>query len=189
MARRPKPPFEAPFPPPATDAGSEVDRARLIAVKLLAAHGWSIAAMRARLIKRGISEGAAEAAIESLVRAGFLGDAKFAEETARLEQSRKPAADMFIRRKLRTKGVDAKTASNAATTAAEGATERDRALALARKSVRPGKDDAATRRRLFGVLARRGFDAEIAQEAVDKVLGEAPEPPDNPHLEDDHEPI
>jgi SOS response regulatory protein OraA/RecX len=31
----------------------------------------------------------------------------------------------------------------------------------------------ATRRRMFGVLARRGFDAETAAEAVERVLGAA----------------
>jgi SOS response regulatory protein OraA/RecX len=59
--------------------------------------------------------------------------------------------------------------------AAEGVSELDRARALARRAVRPAKDDATARRRLLGVLARRGFDDETAGRAVDEVLGPAPE--------------
>ena len=151
--------------------------------------------MRARLLRRGIPEAAVGTVIADLSRAGLLSDAAFAEETARLETSRKPASEAFLRQKIESKGIHVRTASKAAAAAVQGVSELDRAKALARRSVRPGKDPVAARRRLLGVLLRRGFDPETAAAAADHALGALPEPDgvefsrelDQDHLEDTHD--
>ena len=195
MPRRP--PFDN--PDPKTPGGRRkaepdpVTRARVIAVSLLARHAWSRAALRERLIRRGTEEAVAERVLGELERARLIGDGAYAEDAARLELSRKPASDAFLEHKLTGRGVAEATASRAVRAAAEGVSELDRARALARKAVRPAKDDATARRRLLGVLARRGFDHETAERAVEEVLGPAAGGEDVPETgggqEADHESI
>lgn len=134
-----------------------------------------------------------EIVLEELTRAKLLGDAAFADETARLEASRKPASDEFLASRIVSKGVDERTAARATARAVEGVSELDRAKALAMRSRRAGPDPIAARRRLLGVLMRRGFDAETAAAAADHALGELREPEpshdDEPadHLEPHHD--
>lgn len=157
------------------EAGS-VERARAIAIALLARHAWSVAKMRERLLRRGVAEAAADTVIADLTRAGLLGDRAYAQDAARLELSRRPASDAFLEHKLVSRGVDERLAAREARRAAEGVSELDRARALARRNARPDpKDPAGARRRLLGLLARRGFDAETARTAVDETLGREPE--------------
>lgn len=152
------------------------ERGMAIAIALLARHAWSIARMRERLLRRGVPEAAADAVIAELTRAGLLGDRAYARDAATLELSRRPASDAFLEHKLVSKGVDERVAARAAKGAAEGVSELDRARALARRNARPdAKDPAGARRRLLGLLARRGFDAETARTAVDEALGREPE--------------
>jgi SOS response regulatory protein OraA/RecX len=162
-----------------------VERGKAIALRLLSSHGWSVAAIKARLVKRGIPRGAAEVVARDFERAGLLGDKAFAEETARLELSRKPAADAFLEARITGKGVAEQTAARATRKAAAGVSELQRAKDLALRSVRPGKDAAATRRRLLGVLMRRGFEFEVAAAAADHALGPAPEDDGAPEQHDD----
>jgi SOS response regulatory protein OraA/RecX len=173
---------EPPTPPPFADP---VEHGKAIALRLLAAHGWSVAALKTRLLKRGVPREAAERVVSDFERAGLLGDRAFAEETARLELSRRPASDAFLEARIQGKGVPETIASRATRNAVEGVSELTRAKDLARRSVRPGKDPAATRRKLLGVLMRRGFDFETASAAADHALGPAPEPQD--HTGDDLE--
>jgi regulatory protein len=162
-----------------------VERGKAIALRLLASHGWSVAGIKTRLVRRGVPREAAEVVVADFVRAGLLGDNAFAEETARLEMSRKPAADAFLEAKIAGKGVAERTAARATRKAAGSVSELDRAKDLATRSVRPGKDAAATRRRLMGVLMRRGFEFEIAAAAADHALGPAPEDEGAPEHHDD----
>ena len=131
--------------------------------------------MKTRLLRRGIPEAAAATVIADLTRAGLLSDAAFADETAKLENSRKPASEEFLRQKIESKGVHERTAAKAAAAAVEGVSELARAKALALRSVRPSKDPIAARRRVLGALLRRGFDPETAAAAADHALGELPE--------------
>lgn len=175
MARRPATARPPAFPTasmlPAPVAHDPVRDAKDIAIALLAKHGWSVTAMRARLLRRGVAEADAEAAIADLVRVGLLGDKRYAEETAKLELDRKPASNEFLERKLEFKGVSERLAKRAARSAAGARTELERACDLVRKSIRPAKDPHAVRRRVLGVLARRGFDEETSIAAADRVLG------------------
>ena len=80
-----------------------------MAISLLARHGWSVAKLRERLVKRGTEEAVADLAIADLVRVGLMGDRAFAEETARLELSRRPASDAFLEHRVgrvRDAGID-----------------------------------------------------------------------------------
>jgi SOS response regulatory protein OraA/RecX len=78
--------------PPADPAA----RARAVAVALLARHGWSRAALRERLIRRGTDAAVAEQVLGELERARLIGDRAYAEDAARLELSRKPASDAYL---------------------------------------------------------------------------------------------
>lgn len=141
--------------------------------------------MKARLLRRGVPQAAADTVIADLTRAGLLSDAAFADETARLEASRKPASEAFLRDKIESKGVHERIAAKAAANAVQGVSELARAKELAMRSVRPHADPLAARRRLLGVLLRRGFDPETASAAADHALGKLP---DVDGAEHSHEP-
>lgn len=175
-----------PDQPPGSAPVDHVTRGKQIALRLLGAHGWSVAAMRARLIRRGIPQDAAETVIDELKQARLLSDAAFADETARLEAGRKPASDEFLTQRIVAKGIAERTAARATARATEGRSELDRAKDLAVRSKRTNLDPVAARRRLLGALMRRGFDAEIAAAAADHALGEFREPEPPPPDETDH---
>lgn len=142
--------------------------------------------MRARLLRRGVPRDATETILGELRRAKLLSDEAFADETARLEVGRKPASDEFLTHRIIAKGIAERTAARATTRAVEGWSELDRAKELAMRSKREGSDPVAARRRLLGVLMRRGFDAEVAAAAADHALGEFHEPELMPLDEHDH---
>lgn len=109
-------------------------------------------------------------------RTGLINDAQLAREGAQAIVTRKPAGQPLIIARLTRRGVDESDAAHAADLALRGRDALADAVSLVR--ARLGRTRAAavvntpqTRRRLLGLLARRGFDDDTACEAVDSVLG------------------
>ena len=126
-----------------------------------------------RLIDRGIDPALAAATFDELERLGLTGDRRYAEETVRLELSRRPASDEFLEHRLTSRGIADPLAEREVRRQPAEQGELDRALELARRTLPRllARDDAKRRAKLFGVLARRGFDADTAARAVEAVLG------------------
>jgi hypothetical protein len=82
---------------------------------------------------------------------------------------------MFLEYKLTSRGISRSLASAATQAHTKDRSELARAIELARRSTRPGDDALESRRRIAGVLARRGFDAETTLAALETVLGAPPE--------------
>jgi regulatory protein len=78
-----------------------------------------------------------------------------------------------LRTELRRKGVDEATVDAAVQTLDQTA-ERDRARALISRRVDAamGNGVPAARRRLIGLLARRGYAADVARQVVDEALAD-----------------
>jgi regulatory protein len=115
------------------------------------------------LVKKGEAAGVADAVIDRLTAGGFLDDDAFARQFARAK-STSGTSKRRIEQELTKKGIDRQVATAAVveTFAEEHIDEAAAIDRAAEKKLRTlGKvDDLTRRRRLYGYLARRGFDPD-----------------------------
>ena len=154
-----------------TEAGLE--RALAIAYRYLNARERTRAEMSAHLQSKGIDARDTERSIEMLAGQGQLDDARF----ARLFVQDKRELDQWgadrIRQGLRARGIDSDVSEAAL---AEHGRERehdgdsggeiDRALAVLRRRFPSPAGDRRERERALGLLLRKGYDSDLALEAV-----------------------
>jgi regulatory protein len=116
------------------------------------------------LKRRGFGAGEVEAVIARLTAAGELDDETFARRYAEDKRELRGWGAERIREALRSRGIDA-----AAVEAALEADSRDaqvgRASALLEGRGEPLTEES-DRARAFGFLARRGYEHEVAYEAI-----------------------
>jgi regulatory protein len=150
-------------------------RARAAALSLLAVRQRSRAELRRRLRAKGFGAAVVEACLERLESLRLVDDAAFAGAFARDRIRFRPQGAQRTVRELRGRGVDEDTALEAVREARteEGAGEADLARQAAAKwRRRAGEAPESARRRLYGFLARRGFDPEVVREVVEEVLSD-----------------
>lgn len=128
------------------------------ALRLLAVRARSRAELERRLARRRSPPDVVAAVLDRLQRAGLVDDEAFASELAATRVARGEAAGR-VRRDLIARGVDAATATLAATTASppDQEAERIQAVATAWLERNGGLSREAAARRLTGYLARRGY--------------------------------
>lgn len=151
---------------------------RRAAERLLAARMRCRAGLVRALVQRGHDRTTAEACADHFGSLGAVDDARYAEVLVRNELARKPAGRRLLESKLRAHGVGRDEADRAIEEALRGRDEladARRAAEAAARSLRPGSDRQAARRRIGGRLARRGFRPEVIRRALDEVLREAGE--------------
>jgi regulatory protein len=112
--------------------------------------------------ERGYAPAEVEAAIERLIAIGELDDERFARRYAEDKRELRGWGADRIREALAAKGLD-RAAIEAAIGADEG--ELERAVLLLQRRGDPAVDEAS-RARALGFLARRGYESEVAYEAV-----------------------
>jgi regulatory protein len=163
---------------------SPLERAKALALRVLAFHARTEAQLRARLARAGLAD-VADEAVAWLARLGYLDDRAFARVRARSLVARGRCGPRLAKRRLADAGVSPDAAeaavSAALADAAEAGEGRDSPevalcrVAVARKlrGAEPPPDDRA-RARLARFLLGRGFSAE----AVRRVLGLAADAPD-----------
>ena len=155
----------------AAKLGREADvmRAYDRAMAMLAVRGRAAGELRRLLIQKGEPSDLVSESITRLVAAGFLDDAAFARQFAR-SRAASGWSRRRIDRELGRRGVDRGTTSEAIAEvfAEEGIDDRDTILREAQKKLRMlGRVDEVTRRRrLYGYLARRGYDADAIGEVL-----------------------
>jgi SOS response regulatory protein OraA/RecX len=133
-----------------------------IAARALAHRDRSEADLRRRLAAKGVPEGAADAAVETLRRLGAVDDARFAGRTAAALAAR-GFGDAAIVFRLEQEGVDHDLAAEAVSALEP---ESDRAAALA---ARGGTGPRVARR-----LSGRGFSADSVEHAMASVAQSEP---------------
>jgi len=150
-------------------------KARTDALRLLSTRARSRAELEQGLRRKGHEPEVARRVGQRLERAGLIDDEAYALEAARAEVGRTPAGARRIEQKLRSRGVAGEVARRAAADALEGRDVLEDAVALAGSRIgrMAGLDRRTLERRLFGVLARRGFDPETGRQAVRRVAGGA----------------
>ncbi len=104
---------------------------------------------------------------------GLIDDKAYAEAFVAAKHRERALGAAALRTELRRKGVDEQTLSAAVHTIDQDA-ERDRAWALIQKKAGAAmaNGEPAARRRLVGLLARRGYSPEMAFAVVNDVLRE-----------------
>ena len=145
--------------------------AKTAAVRLLAGRARTRADLERRLRSRELAAEAVTQALDDLARAGYVDDVAYARE--RIEQvlrdGKRGAAALIDR--LIGDGLPAELAER---WSPSGSPMRTRVWALEAARERlprlRGLERETARRRLFGYLQRRGFDASEALGATDEVL-------------------
>jgi regulatory protein len=136
------------------DGEPPLAEALAVAKRALARREHSRRSLRVRLLRAGVGENDADQAVDELLRAGLLDDARYARERARVLAER-GKGDAAIRFDLFGAGVEAEQVEEAL---AALEPERERA---ARLVLRRGATPATAR-----LLAGRGFDEEVVAAVV-----------------------
>jgi len=141
------------------------DRALEVAVGHLGKRDRTETEIRRYLAGRDIGERAADAAVAELVRMGYLDDARYARAFAEDRRALDAWGPERIERRLLELGVDREHIA-AAIGVRDGETELEAALELLRRRCRVVPANERERERALGMLVRKGYDLELAYDAV-----------------------
>jgi regulatory protein len=179
----PPPPWAEPPPAdPEADPrtrGAEPDPhdwARQIVLRQLTAAPRSRAQLEAVLRRKNCPAEVSVAVLDRMEEVGLVDDEAYAGMLVRSRQAGRGLARRALRQELRSKGVDEETA-RAALEDVDGHAEEERARELVAKRLRSlhGLEPHVQTRRLAGMLARKGYDADVAMRVVREAVREAPE--------------
>lgn len=156
------------------------DWARQIVLRQLTAAPRSRAQLEDALRRKHCPAEVAGAVLDRMEEVGLVDDEAYAGMLVRSQQAGRGLARRALRQELRKKGVDDDTAA-AALAEVDPHAEEERARELVGKKMRSmhGLEPSVQTRRLAGMLARKGYDAEVAMRVVREAVREAPE-----HLRD-----
>jgi regulatory protein len=134
----------------------------------------TVSEVRGHLQRRGVSEDLAETAIQTIARQGFLDDARYAQLFVADKRTLEQWGSDRIRRGLLSHGIDrhlveaalAGEPDPAAGDDEESESELDRALALLRRRFPDPPQDRRDRNRALGMLLRKGYESELALDAL-----------------------
>lgn len=122
--------------------------------------------IRAHLERAGVEEATIEEAVRILTELDYLNDARFAVRFAQDKRELDAWGAERIERRLAALGVDREHVSAALTDDSGSGGELDRALGLLRRRFPQPPSDRRARERALGVLLRKGYEPELAFEAL-----------------------
>jgi regulatory protein len=147
----------------APDPEAELQAALESSFRYLGHRDRTVAEVRRHLERRDTAQPAIEGALAELARLGYLDDARFARRFAEDRRRLDAWGADRIERRLAELGVDRHDV--AAALAAEH-DELATAVALLRRRLGRPPAEERERERALGLLARRGYDLEVAYDAV-----------------------
>ena len=145
--------------------GERLQRALELAYRYLGARDRTTAEVLAHLERRGVESPTASAAIAELRRQGYLDDARYARRFAEDRRRLDAWGDERIARRLEAAGVDAADVE-AALGEPDADAARVAAVGLLRRRLRAAPADDRDRERALRLLVRRGYELELAYEAI-----------------------
>jgi len=153
------------------------DQCLRAALRRLERRAFSRSQLRLKLCGLDFPEDVIERALDRLTELGVLDDAGYGEALVRAILRSKPAGPRLVRQKLFQKGLEAELIDRLVAEAFAGHDQAEDAERLARQKLKTLSryDKQTQKRRLWGALARRGFDSEAITEVVDAVLGDEQE--------------
>jgi regulatory protein len=152
--------------PPAADPSEErVQHALELAYRYLGRRDRTVAEVRARLTSEDVQPDVIDATIEELERQGYLDDARYAQRVAEDRRTIDAWGPERIERRLLAVGVDA-ALIEVALGERGAAEELEAAVAVLRRRFPAAPADDRARDRALGLLVRKGYDLELAYDAV-----------------------
>ncbi|GAA4286769.1 regulatory protein RecX [Georgenia daeguensis] len=165
-------------PPPTGAAAQDTEPdaeevARTIALRQLTAAPRSRAQLEEAMARRDVPADVAGRVLDRFTEVGLVDDAAYAEMLVRTRHAERGLARRALAQELRRKGIEPEVAALALEQVDES-DERAAARRLVEKKARStrGLDPQVRRRRLAGMLARKGFSGGVAMRAIDDVLAE-----------------
>jgi regulatory protein len=155
-------------------ANAEIDDPSLVlaaALRFLEARPRSTAEVRRRLLTHGYRADLVEGCVERLLDLGILDDAAFARTWVESRDRARPRGERALRSELARKGIDRGLADGVLEEREIDRPEADaeaarRVLARHARTLAREADPRARRNRAYALLARNGFDSEIAIAAI-----------------------
>jgi len=143
----------------------ERQRAIDLAYRAVAARDRTVAELRTFLERKRVEPGAIDDAVAALIEAGFLDDVRYARRFAEDKRALERWGSERIARDLRRRGVEPELVEAAVAAQDRDAELETALLLLASRFPEPPPDDRG-RDRAWGLLVRRGYEPELAYEAV-----------------------
>ena len=145
--------------------------AKAICLRLLTTAARPRAVLAVALRKRGIPADVAETVLDRFVDVGLIDDEAYAQAYVATKQRDRGLGTTALRTELRRKGIDEEVVAGAVD-GLDHEAERSRAKALIERRVDAAMSagPVAARRRLAGLLARRGYSVDVAVSVVDEAL-------------------
>jgi regulatory protein len=134
-----------------------------IAYRYIGARERTVADVEAELARAGVPPMRVVEAVEELRTLGYLDDGRYARLFAADKRLFEQWGSERIARELVRRGIDDELIAAAL---AGDVTELERAVALIERRFRLPLADRRERERAFGVLRRKGFDSDVAVEAL-----------------------
>lgn len=133
--------------------------------------------LRTKLRERGYEDGVIDAVLGRLRRAGYVDDAEYAQMWVRSRSRSKALTAPVLRQELRRKGID-ETLIDEAVAQTDPESEDDRARELLVRKLPsqvppPGPERDRLKRRLGGILARKGYGGSRVWGLVDEVIDQS----------------
>jgi regulatory protein len=128
----------------------------------------TVAELRKHLVGKGATEAIADGVIEELVELGYVDDARFAQRFAEDRRNLDSWGNDRIERRLRELGVGRSDIASGLAALADGeaVSEIGAAVALLRRRFPAPPETDRDRDRALGLLVRRGYDLELAYDAI-----------------------
>ncbi len=144
------------------------------ALDLLSARGYTVRNLRRKLVQKEFDADEVSAAVERLLAAGLLDDGRYAREYVRQKLTTGRSSVRRVRLELAKKGVAGEDINSAIESVMdEEPVDIARSIdaAVKKKLASMGSIELEVkRRRLFGFLARRGFEIEDIRRSIDENL-------------------
>jgi regulatory protein len=148
-----------------TSGQARLEHALGIAYRYLNRRERTEAELRAHLEAKDVEPPVLGQAVETLVEEGVVDDARYARLFAEDKRELDGWGSERIRRTLQARGVE-RELIEAALRSQEGDGELERAVALLRRRFPVPVEGRRERERALGVLLRKGYDSELALEAL-----------------------
>jgi regulatory protein len=140
------------------------------ALGLLAVRQRSRRELERRLVQAGFDAGEVEGELERLERVGLLDDDAFARAVVESRMGARGESERVVALHLARAGVSAQVARAALDDAPDDDEARATRLAEAKATRLAGLDPHVAFQRLYGFLARRGYQPDVARAAARRAL-------------------
>lgn len=154
--------------------GKTREKTRRIALDLLGIRDRSVREMRERLVKRDCASQDIDIVVADLEDLGLLDDHKFVRRWIEARRERRPEGVPKVMRDLLRRGLDKVVIEEVIAELEDDLGSRDEALELLRRNRAryTGMESIKAQRRMYGLLARRGFDPDTTRHAVERAWTE-----------------